>query len=109
MRHGELAADDSSRRLGYRSGFTPRQARPDFRAIVSTSSTSDARNSLSEILVKASAMRNACGSNAIDLVANDERLVSDAPAKNSEIGTSSAVATKCSRLAPTRFLPFSYF
>ena len=72
----------------------PRQARPVFRAMASTRSTSDARSSLSEILTKASAIRNACGSNAIDFVANEDRLVSDAPAKNSEIGTSSAVATK---------------
>ena len=46
--------------------------------MTSTRSISDARSSLSEIFTKASAMRNACGSKAIDLVANEVRLVQDA-------------------------------
>jgi hypothetical protein len=35
--------------------------------------------------------------------------VSAEPSKSSVIGTLSAVATRCSRPAPTRLLPFSYF
>jgi hypothetical protein len=77
--------------------------------MASTTSTRDERNSLSEILTKASARRSAPGSNATDFVAFDELVVLDAPSKRSAIGTFSAMATRCSRLAPTRFVPFSYF
>ena len=33
----------------------------------------------------------------------------DVSGKKNEIGTSSALAMSCSRLAPTRLVPFSYF
>ena len=80
------------------------------RAIASATSTSDERNALSDILTKASAKRSECESNASDFVALDLLLlVAAAPSNSSPIGTFSAVATICSRLAPTRFLPFSYF
>jgi hypothetical protein len=59
----------------------------DFPAIVSTRRTSETRSSLSEIFTNASAIRNACGSNANVDNGTDLHPASVAPAKNSEIGT----------------------
>ena len=87
-----------------------RAAAPDFRAIVSTKSTSDDAQLLvgdfGESFRDPERLRV-----ERDRFRGERRSArqTDAPAKNSEMGTSSAVATKCSRLAPTRFLPFSYF
>ena len=61
------------------------------------------------IFTNASAIRNACGWNANADNGTDLRSASVAPAKNSEIGTPKAFAIWCSRLAPTRLRPFSYF
>ena len=75
--------------------------------MASTISRIESRNVLSLSRVNASANRSACRSNAGAFA--DVQLVPTSSVKKCPTGTSRAVEIISNRLAPTQFLPFSYF